>query len=205
MQVAWGTDTALDRPSTSHLVAVDGYGNGLSMTTSVEDAFGSRQMVDGFMLNNQLTDFSFDAADDAGPIANRVQPGKRPRSAMSPTLVFERAADGSAGKLVLATGSPGGSSIINYVMKVLVGTLDWNLDVQQAISLPNFGSRNGPTELEAGRVDADVIAQLKAKGHEVREFEQNSGLQGIGRVRQGGRDAWFGGADPRREGIVRGD
>ncbi|WP_338758372.1 gamma-glutamyltransferase [Massilia sp. METH4] len=201
MQVAWGTDTALDRPSTSHLVAVDQYGNGLSMTTSVEDAFGSRQMVDGFMLNNQLTDFSFDAADENGPIANRVQPGKRPRSAMSPTLVFERA----SGKLVLATGSPGGSSIINYVMKVLVGTLDWNLDVQQAISLPNFGSRNGPTELEAGRLDADVIARLKAKGHEVREFEQNSGLQGIQRIRQGGKDMWFGGADPRREGIVRGD
>ncbi|MBB3223224.1 gamma-glutamyltransferase [Pseudoduganella umbonata] len=205
MQVAWGTDTALDRPSTSHLVAVDQYGNGLSMTTSVEDAFGSRQMVAGFMLNNQLTDFSFDAADDNGPIANRVQPGKRPRSAMSPTLVFERKADGEAGKLVLATGSPGGSAIINYVMKVLVGTLDWNLDVQQAISLPNFGSRNGPTELEAGRVGADVIARLKSRGHEVREFEQNSGLQGIARMRQGGRDVWFGGADPRREGIVRGD
>ncbi|QBE62549.1 gamma-glutamyltransferase [Pseudoduganella lutea] len=205
MQVAWGTDTALDRPSTSHLVAVDKYGNGLSMTTSVEDAFGSRQMVAGFMLNNQLTDFSFDAADDNGPIANRVQPGKRPRSAMSPTLVLERKANGEPGKLVLATGSPGGSSIINYVMKVLVGTLDWNLDVQQAISLPNFGSRNGPTELEAGRVGADVIARLKAKGHDVREFEQNSGLQGIGRVRRDGRELWFGGADPRREGIVRGD
>jgi gamma-glutamyltranspeptidase/glutathione hydrolase len=201
MQVAWGTDTALDRPSTSHLVAVDKYGGGLSMTTSVEDAFGSRQMVDGFMLNNQLTDFSFDAADENGPIANRVQPGKRPRSAMSPTLAFDRA----SGKLVLATGSPGGSTIINYVMKVLVGTLDWNLDVQQAISLPNFGSRNGPTELEAGRVGADVIASLKAKGHDVREFEQNSGLQGLQAIRRDGKDLWFGGADPRREGIVRGD
>ncbi|QGZ41763.1 gamma-glutamyltranspeptidase/glutathione hydrolase [Pseudoduganella flava] len=201
MQVAWGTDTALDRPSTSHLVAVDQYGNGLSMTTSVEDAFGSRQMVDGFMLNNQLTDFSFDARDDNGPIANRVQPGKRPRSAMSPTLVFDKA----TGKLVLATGSPGGSAIINYVAKVLVGTLDWHLDVQQAISLPNFGSRNGPTELEAGRVSPAVIAQLKAKGHVVREFEQNSGLQGIQRQQRNGRDVWFGGADPRREGIVKGD
>ncbi|TWI65206.1 gamma-glutamyltranspeptidase/glutathione hydrolase [Pseudoduganella lurida] len=202
MQVAWGTDTALDKPSTSHLVAVDQYGGGLSMTTSVEDAFGSRQMVDGFMLNNQLTDFSFDAADEQGPIANRVQPGKRPRSAMSPTLVFDKATN----KLVLATGSPGGSTIINYVMKVLVGTLDWNLDVQQAISLPNYGSRNGPTELEAGRVNADVIAQLKAKGHEVKEFEQNSGLQGIQRRNDAnGKTVWFGGADPRREGIVRGD
>ena len=201
MQVAWGRDTALDKPSTSHLVAVDQYGNGLSMTTSVEDAFGSRQMVDGFMLNNQLTDFSFDAADENGPIANRVQPGKRPRSAMSPTLVFDKA----SGKLVLATGSPGGSAIINYVAKVLVGTLDWNLDVQQAISLPNFGSRNGPTELEAGRFPESVVQQLKARGHEVRQFDQNSGLQGIQRIVRDGRDAWFGGADPRREGIVRGE
>ena len=201
MAVAWGTDTAIDKPSTSHLVAVDGYGNGLSMTTSVEDAFGSRQMVDGFMLNNQLTDFSFDALDENGPIANRVQPGKRPRSAMSPTLVFDKATN----KLVLATGSPGGSAIINYVAKVLVGTLDWNLDVQQAISLPNFGSRNGPTELEAGRVPDAVVQELKARGHEVRQYEQNSGLQGIQRVRRDGREVWFGGADPRREGIVRGD
>ncbi|AVR95957.1 gamma-glutamyltransferase [Pseudoduganella armeniaca] len=201
VQVAWGTDTALDKPSTSHLVAVDQYGNGLSMTTSVEDAFGSRQMVDGFMLNNQLTDFSFDAVDENGPIANRVQPGKRPRSAMSPTLVFDKATK----KLVLATGSPGGSAIINYVAKVLVGTLDWNLDVQQAISLPNFGSRNGPTELEAGRFPDATVQQLKARGHEVRQFEQNSGLQGIQRITRNGRDAWFGGADPRREGIVKGD
>ncbi|MES2114860.1 MAG: gamma-glutamyltransferase [Pseudomonadota bacterium] len=201
MQVAWGSDTALDRPSTSHLVAVDGAGNGLSMTTSVEDAFGSRQMVDGFLLNNQLTDFSFDAVDADGPVANRVQGGKRPRSAMSPTLVFERASH----RLVLATGSPGGSAIINYVAKVLVGTLDWGLDVQQAINLPNFGSRNGPTELEAGRVAPEVVARLKARGHEVREFEQNSGLQGIERRTVDGQPVWFGGADPRREGVALGD
>jgi len=201
MQVAWGADTAIDKPSTSHLVAVDQYGGGLSMTTSVEDAFGSRQMVDGFMLNNQLTDFSFDSADENGPIANRVQAGKRPRSAMSPTLVFDKGSK----KLVLATGSPGGSTIINYVAKVLVGTLDWGLDVQQSISLPNFGSRNGPTELEAGRVAPAVIEQLKARGHTVREFEMNSGLQGIMRLKLNGEEVWFGGADPRREGIVKGD
>jgi gamma-glutamyltranspeptidase/glutathione hydrolase len=178
-------------------VVVDGYGNGISMTTSVEDAFGSRQMVDGFLLNNQLTDFSWDAADENGPVANRVQPGKRPRSSMAPTLVFDK----QTGQLVLAAGSPGGSTIINYVAKVLVGTLDWKLNVQQAISLPNFGSRNGPTELEAGRVPAGVVEQLKARGHEVRQFEMNSGLQGLQRTPEG----WFGGADPRREGIVRGD
>ncbi|MET0268379.1 MAG: gamma-glutamyltransferase [Duganella sp.] len=201
MQVAWGRDTAIDKPSTSHLVAVDAFGGSLSMTTSVEDAFGSRQMVDGFMLNNQLTDFSFDSRDADGPIANRVQAGKRPRSAMSPTLVFDKGTH----NLVLATGSPGGSTIINYVAKVLVGTLDWQLDVQQAISLPNIGSRNGPTELEKGRVSAAVIAELKARGHTVREADQNSGLQGIERRMVNGKAQWFGGADPRREGIVLGD
>ncbi|WP_038500415.1 gamma-glutamyltransferase [Janthinobacterium agaricidamnosum] len=201
MKVAWGADTALDRPSTSHLVAVDAFGGGMSMTTSVEDAFGSRQMVDGFLLNNQLTDFSFDSQDADGPIANRVQGGKRPRSAMSPTLVFEK----GSRKLVLATGSPGGSSIINYVAKVLVGTMDWGLNVQQAISLPNLGSRNGPTELEAGRAPAWQIAALQAKGHAVKVIEQNSGLQGLMRLSAHGREIWFGGADPRREGMVRGD
>ena len=201
MQVAWGMDNALQRPSTSHLVAVDAFGGGLSMTTSVEDAFGSRQMVDGFLLNNQLTDFSFDSRDADGPIANRVEAGKRPRSAMSPTLVFEKGTH----KLVLATGSPGGSSIINYVAKVLVGTMDWGLNVQQAISLPNFGSRNGPTELEKDRAPAAQVEALQAMGHEVRVIEQNSGLQGIMRLNAHGKDFWFGGADPRREGMVRGD
>jgi gamma-glutamyltranspeptidase/glutathione hydrolase len=201
VKVAWGDDTALDKPSTSHLVAVDGYGNGLSMTTSVEDAFGSRQMVDGFILNNQLTDFSFDSVDENGPVANRVQANKRPRSSMAPTLVFDK----QTKKLVLATGSPGGSTIINYVAKVLVGTLDWNLNVQQAISLPNFGSRNGPTELEAGRFTQATLDELKARGHDVRQNEQNSGLQGLQRMQKDGREVWFGGADPRREGIVRGD
>jgi gamma-glutamyltranspeptidase/glutathione hydrolase len=201
MKVAWGADTAIDKPSTSHLVAVDAFGGGLSMTTSVEDAFGARQMVDGFMLNNQLTDFSFDSQDADGPIANRVQAGKRPRSAMSPTLVFDKGTH----QLVLATGSPGGSAIINYVAKVLVGTLDWNLDVQQAISLPNLGSRNGPTELEAGRVSRAVVDELKARGHDIREYDQNSGLQGIQRRVVDGKPQWFGGADPRREGVVLGD
>jgi gamma-glutamyltranspeptidase/glutathione hydrolase len=106
---------------------------------------------------------------------------------------------------VLSTGSPGGSSIINYVAKVLIGTLDWNLNVQQAISLPNFGSRNGPTELEAARVQPGLVEALEARGHAVRVIDQNSGLQGIMRVAIDGHPAWFGGADPRREGSVRGD
>ena len=201
MDVAWGTDTAIDNPSTSHMVVVDGNGAGLSMTTTVEDAFGSRQMVDGFILNNQLTDFSFDSRDQDGPIANRVEAGKRPRSAMSPTIVFDKA----SGKLVLAIGSPGGPAIINYVAKVLVGTLDWDLNVQQAIALPNFGSRNGPTELEERRFPPSVIEGLKARGHTVRLTEQNSGLHGIERLSVHGEDVWFGGADPRREGVAEGD
>jgi len=201
MDVAWGRDNAIETASTSHIVVVDANGAGLSMTTSVEDAFGSRQMVAGFILNNQLTDFSFDSRDDAGPVANRVQAGKRPRSAMSPTIVFERA----GGKLVLAVGSPGGPAIINYVAKTLVATLDWGLNVQQAISLPNFGSRNGPTELETGRFSQAQQDALIARGHQLRSYEMNSGLQGIERIMIHGEPWWFGGADPRREGVAKGD
>ncbi|WP_420476617.1 gamma-glutamyltransferase [Noviherbaspirillum sp. ST9] len=199
--LAGGIDNSPELPSTSHISIVDAFGNAISMTTTIEDAFGSRQMVRGFLLNNQLTDFSFDPSDVNGQVANRVQPGKRPRSSMAPTLVFEKGTN----KLVLSTGSPGGSAIINYVAKVLIGTMDWGLNVQQAISLPNFGSRNGPTELEQGRVPDNVVEQLKAKGHNVRLMEQTSGLQGIMRMTIHGEEMWFGGADPRREGIVRGE
>ncbi|MEN3293750.1 MAG: gamma-glutamyltranspeptidase / glutathione hydrolase, partial [Burkholderiales bacterium] len=198
---ALGTDASPEFPSTSHISVVDAGGHALSMTTTIEDQFGSRQMVRGFLLNNQLTDFSFQSADADGPIANRVQPGKRPRSSMAPTLVFDK----ETKKLVLSTGSPGGSAIINYVGKVLVGTMDWGLTVQQAISLPNFGSRNGPTEVEQGRVSDTVVEQLKARGHNVRVMEQTSGLQGIMRANIHGEDMWLGGADPRREGIVAGE
>jgi gamma-glutamyltranspeptidase/glutathione hydrolase len=197
----WGMDNSIEAHSTSHIVAVDGAGAGLSMTTSVEDAFGSRQMVDGFILNNQLTDFSFDSKDASGPVANRVEAGKRPRSAMSPTIVFDK----KTGRFVEAIGSPGGPLIINYVAKVLVGTLDWGLNMQEAIALPNFGSRNGPTELEAGRFPAATIEQLKARGHTIRIGEQTSGLQGIERMEIHGVPLWFGGADPRREGVAKGD
>jgi gamma-glutamyltranspeptidase/glutathione hydrolase len=121
---------------------------------------------------------------------------------MAPTLVFDRA----SGELLASIGSPGGSQIINYVARALVGLLDWNLDVQAAISMPNFGSRNGPTEVEAGRIDAAVIDGLRARGHEVREIPMTSGIQGIVRVRMpDGRGGWSGGADPRREGIALGD
>jgi gamma-glutamyltranspeptidase/glutathione hydrolase len=201
LQVVWGGDVSPELPSTSHISIVDRFGTAVAMTTTVESAFGSRQMVHGFLLNNQLTDFSYASRDDDGPIANRVQGGKRPRSTMAPTMVFDR----ESGKLLLLVGSPGGGFIINYVAKLLVGVLDWKMDLQQAISLPNFGSRNGPTELERGRVSDSLVASLKEKGHQVRLDEQTSGLQAIMRIRRDGQDVWFGGADPRREGIARGD
>lgn len=198
---ASGLDRSPERPSTSHISIVDAEGNAVSMTTTIENGFGSRQMVRGFLLNNQLTDFSFSPVDAAGPIANRVQGGKRPRSSMAPTFVFEK----STNKLVLVIGSPGGPAIINYVGKVLIGMMDWGLNVQQAIDLPNFGSRNGPTELEQGRVSEELIGQLKQKGHEIRLMDQTSGLHGIMRLTIHGERMWFGGADPRREGVAQGD
>jgi len=195
-------DTSPHKLSTSHISVVDGFGNALSMTTTIEDVFGARLMVRGFLLNNQLTDFSFAPTADGLPVANRVQPGKRPRSSMAPTLVFDRA----SGQLVATIGSPGGSQIIGYVAKTLVGILDWELDVQQAISLPNFGSRNGPTEVEQGKVDPALVEALKTRGHEIREIVMDSGLQGIVRVRRpDGSLGWSGGADPRREGVALGD
>ncbi len=210
-KTTWAPDESEHRYATSHISVVDSYGNAISMTTSIEDLFGARLMVRGFMLNNQLTDFSFLPRESDGTgvpraggalIANRVQPGKRPRSSMAPTLVFDRA----GGQLVATLGSPGGSQIINYVGKTLMGLLQWNLDVQQAISLPNFGSRNGPTEVEEGQVSAALIEGLKARGHEVRVVPMTSGLQGIVRTRlPDGRAGWAGGADPRREGIAVGD
>jgi gamma-glutamyltranspeptidase / glutathione hydrolase len=196
-----GMDSLSERAATTHLSVVDGFGNMLAMTSSIEDAFGSRQMVAGFLLNNELSDFSFRANDENGPIANRVQGGKRPRSSMAPTLVLDKA----TGKPVLAVGSPGGSAIPNYVVKVLFGMMDWGLNLQQAISLPNFGSRNGPTELEAGRFSQELVHRLESTGHTVRIMEQTSGLQGIAQLSAHGEQLWFGAADPRREGIAKGD
>ncbi len=200
---AWADDRSPDLPSTSQLAVADSYGNVASMTTTIEHAFGSQIMVHGFLLNNELTDFSFVPSEQGRPVANRVEPGKRPRSTMSPMLVFERA--GGPGRVVEAIGSAGGPSIVNYVIKVLIGTLDWGLDVQQAIALPNFGSRNGPTELERGRVTRALVEGLEAKGHVVRLTEQTSGLQGLQRIERDGQTVWLGGADPRREGIAIGD
>lgn len=198
LALARGKDATPELPSTSHVSIVDKAGMAVSMTSSIEDGFGSRLMVNGYLLNNQLTDFSFTSVDAAGlPVANRVEPGKRPRSSMSPLLVFDK----QTGELEMSLGSPGGSAIINYVGKTLLGTQDWGLNLQQAINLPNFGSRNGPTELEQGRTPQAVIEGLKARGHEVLLNEQTSGLQGVERNAAG----WFGAADPRREGVARGE
>jgi gamma-glutamyltranspeptidase / glutathione hydrolase len=155
-------------------------------------------MVRGFLLNNELTDFNFAPNDAQGrPTANRVQPGKRSRSSMSPTLVFDK----SGRQVVMSGGSPGGAAIIHYTAKTLYGVLNWGLDAQRAIDLPNFANYNGPSLLEDKRFPPATIAALKARGGEVREQALTSGLQAIVRTPTG----WFGGADPRREGVVMGD
>jgi gamma-glutamyltranspeptidase/glutathione hydrolase len=175
---------------TSHFSIVDARGDVVSMTTTIEAAFGSRISVRGFLLNNQLTDFDF---VPGGP--NSVGPRKRPRSSMAPAIVFE------GDRVRMAVGSPGGSMIINYVAKALVGALDWGLDMQAAIELPNFGSRNGPTLIEQGSRYEALGPALAQRGHQVETLLLQSGLQGIERVRGG----WRGGADPRRDGAVRGN
>jgi gamma-glutamyltranspeptidase / glutathione hydrolase len=210
---AFGVDNSLSLPSTSHMSIIDADGNAVSMTTTIENGFGSLQMVGGFLLNNQLTDFSFTPKDAAGnDIANRVQPGKRPRSSMSPTIVFN-----DKNEIEIIVGSPGGSNIIQYVVKSLVGMIDWKLNVQQAINLPNFGAQtSATTSLERLTSAADLKAGLEAKGHVISVLDINSGLHGItfnGRRTDGTFGAfsqavdakWAGGADPRREGIAAGN
>lgn len=195
-KVAFGRDAALDLPSTSHISIVDRYGNAVAMTTTIENQFGSRLMTaGGFLLNNELTDFSFVPVDNGKPVANRVEGGKRPRSSMSPTIAYD-----ARGRVAIVTGSPGGSAIINYVAKTLLAIIDWQLDPQAAVALPNFGSRNGPTELEAGTAVAGLAPKLRVLGAQVAVIELTSGAQAIVRTREG----WIGGADPRREGIVMG-
>jgi gamma-glutamyltranspeptidase/glutathione hydrolase len=202
IQVAYGPDRSPLRISTSQVVAVDDQGGAVSMTTTIESAFGSHVMVQGFLLNNEMTDFSFIPEENGQKVANRVEPGKRPRSSMAPTLIFDR----QSGEFVASLGSPGGSQIIEYVAKTTVGLLDWQLDAQAAINLPNFGSRNGPTELENGQFSATLIQALKDKGHSVNEIDMTSGTQAIVRVKDAqGQASLVGGADPRREGEALGD
>ncbi|MBA1278789.1 gamma-glutamyltransferase [Stutzerimonas stutzeri] len=205
MPVSFAPQPEQPEYGTSHISIVDDQGNALAMTTSIEQAFGSRLLNDGgtglpggYLLNNELTDFAFEPRDSQGkPVANRVEPNKRPRSSMSPTLVFDAAGD----RLLASVGSPGGAAIIHFTAKALLGMYGWGLDAQRAIDLPNFGSFNGPTVLEAGRFPASTVESLEARGHEVNETDMTSGLQAIQRTDSG----WFGGADPRREGVVMGE
>lgn len=189
----WADDAAPEMPSTSHVSIVDRYGNVASMTTSIENAFGSRLMVRGFLLNNQLTDFSFRSHEGGLPVANRVEPGKRPRSSMAPTIVLRD------GRPVLAIGSPGGSRIIGYVAQAIIAWADWGMDVQQAVALGHAVNRFGAFDLEAGTPAAALQPGLEALGYEVRIGEMNSGLHAIAIG-----DGLQGGADPRREGIALG-
>ncbi len=191
-----GISEPLELPATTHVSIVDAEGNAVAMTASIEAAFGNRQMVRGFLLNNQLTDFSWTPEEGGKPVANRVETRKRPRSSMAPTMVFDE-----KGRLYTVIGSPGGHSIINYVALTLVNVLDWNMDIQQAIDSPHAGSRNGPTELEQGTRLERLAPELERMGHAVRIRPETSGLHGIARTSEG----WSGGADPRREGVALGD
>ncbi len=192
----WSDDESIELPSTSHISIVDKFGNALSMTTTIENGFGSRLMAPGgFLLNNEMTDFSFRSHKDGVPIANRVEPGKRPRSSMAPTIVLED------GKPVLVVGSPGGSRIIGYVAKTIIAHLDWGMDVQSAISLPNLVNRFGTYDVEEGTEAERFAAPLEEMGFEVNKRGLTSGIHAISITENG----LSGGADPRREGIALGE
>ena len=194
---AWlqGEDASLELPSTSHISIVDAQGNALSMTTTIENGFGSRVFTQGFLLNNELTDFSFETHEGGYPIANRVEPGKRPRSSMAPTIVLRD------GEPVLVVGSPGGSRIIGYVAQAVVAHLDWGMDLQAAVAMPHLVNRFGTYDLEEDTTAADLRGPLEEMGFETEVRDLTSGLHAIA-IEEGGLR---GGADPRREGIALGD
>ena len=203
--------SATEGKGTTHMSLVDKYGNVVVMTTTIESGMGSFHFTRGFLLNNQLTDFSFDPSDASGPIANRVEALKRPRSSMAPTLVFNKAADGSRGDFLMATGSPGGAAIIQFVVKTVVSAIDWKLDVQQATSMVNFGAANSPTTSVGGEhpsidvsnsgLNDPLLVGLRSLGHTVSFAAQSSGVSTVIKTSAG----LVGGADPRREGIALGD
>lgn len=193
----YGIDSTHEQPGTSHISIVDAEGNAVAMTTTIESAFGSRLMTHGFLLNNELTDFSFKpAGDDGVPAANRVEGGKRPRSSMAPLVMFD-----PGGKLYAVTGSPGGSRIILFMVKTLVALIDWDMDARESAALENFGSEGGPLQLETGASDFWIALVLKTYGHQVVHVAMTSGVHTI--VRRDGH--LEGGADPRREGVALGD
>lgn len=182
--------------STTHISIVDAEGNAVAMTTSIEASFGARIVAAGFVLNNQLTDFAFAPEVGGRPVNNRPGPGKRPRSSMAPTLVFDE-----GGSLKLAIGSPGGPRIIDYVAQTLIGVLDWGLEIQAAIDLARVVNRNGPTELEPSPASQALQQALEQRGHSVQIRELESGLHGI----QRNGPVLLGGVDPRREGALSAD
>ena len=190
----WADDVSLELPSTSHISIVDRFGNALSMTTTIENSFGSRLMTHGFLLNNELTDFSFSSHRNGVPIANRVEPGKRPRSSMSPTIILKD------GRPTLVIGSPGGSRIIGYVAEAIVAHIDWGMNVQAAVSIPHAINRFGTYDLEKGTSLEAMVAPLEELGYKVNLRSLNSGLHAISIEENG----LLGGADPRREGIAIG-
>ena len=195
---AYAADRTIEPGGTSHFVVVDADGNVVSMTTTVESIFGDGRMVDGFFLNNQLTDFSFSPKDpDGAPAANAVGPGKRPRSSMAPNIILDR-----DGAFVAAVGSPGGNAIPSYVLKAIVGVIDWKLPMQEALDLPNLIARGGDFYSEPSRFPPGVVDGLKAKGVTFQSARgaEGSGLHGIMRV----KDGLEGGADDRREGVAVG-
>lgn len=196
----WGVGDGVEAPSTSHLTAVDAAGNATAMTTTIEGAFGSRLFVRGFLLNNEMTDFSRAPTIDGAPAINRIEPGKRPLSSMAPTIVTDH-----RNRLVLTIGSPGAQRIIPYVAQALIAVIDWRLDMQAAVSLPHFVNLNGPTELERGTSLVDLAPDLEKLGDEVVLKPETSGLQGIMVVRHGDTLRYVGGADPRREGEALGN
>jgi gamma-glutamyltranspeptidase/glutathione hydrolase len=188
-------DATLEVAGTSHFVIADAKGNVVSMTTTVESVFGSGRIVGGFALNNQLTDFSLQPIVDGKPAANAIASGKRPRSSMAPVIVLDR-----DGRFVAALGSPGGSAILAYNAKALVGVFAWKLSMQQAIELPNLIARSTQYQGEGDRFPPGVLDGLRALGADVQAGRaENSGLHGIVRKPDG---SYEGGADPRREGIV---
>ena len=192
-----GKDATPDVPGTSHFSIVDKWGNVVSMTTTVESVFGSERMAGGFMLNNQLTDFSYRPRDAQGTlIANRPGAGKRPRSSMAPHIVFNK--DGS---FAFATGSPGGSSIIAYTAKTMIAMIDWGMSPQQAVELANVISRNGSVRLEEAGLDPAIITGLEAKGHKV--IRSKGEISGLHIIRRNADGSYEGGADPRREGVAK--
>ena len=201
-QGAYGHDATLESVGTSHISIVDDDGNAVSMTTSIEQAFGNRSMVRGFLLNNQLTDFSFVSVDDEGrPVANRVEPGKRPRSSMDPTMIFAMGPAAGERKLRFLLGSPGGPGIILFNLKAIIAMLDWHLDPQAAAALANFGSTGGAFLLEPGAAWDALAEGMGRLGHEVQRFDFTSGLAIVAVT----PDGLEGGADPRREGVALGD